>query len=155
MLELQQPIVPSTFDFGLPLDFFTDDQEALELAAFSEDMFTSAPDVLLDLDLLQPISSAASSCSGKDVSLPMVPLESLHQPVHYAKQADIDRTSPSPSSSGTSYRPVSDADASYASDCTDTAHCDSAQQPSRKITVSAVAKVQLPPIQRGRKCVER
>lgn len=138
MMELLQPLcAPSTFDFGLPLDFMTDDQEALELAALSEDIFSSSDCVLPYLDLLPPLRAAAetSSCSDKDASLSMVPLETLHQ---QPKLVDSVRACPSPSSSGTSYRPVSDADGSCGSDCTEAVHSDSPQQSSRMPAANGV-----------------
>lgn len=141
MMELQQPVcAPSTFDFGLPLDFMIDDQEALELAALSEDIFSSADCILPDMEPLPPLryTTAATSCSGKDS---MVPLETLHQQPQPELMVDSVRASPSPSSSGTSYRPVSDADGSCGSDCTDAVHSDSPQQSSRKPAHSGGVKV--------------
>lgn len=145
MMELQQPMcTPSTFDFGLPLDFMIDDQEALELAALSEDIFSSADCVLPDLEPLPPLryATAATTCSDKDSSMSMVPLETLHQQPQHELQVDSVRASPSPSSSGTSYRPVSDADGSCGSDCTDAVHSDSPQQSSRKPADIGGVKVQ-------------
>jgi len=126
--------VPSTFDFGLPADFMIDDQEAQDLAALSEDIFSSSDFILPDFEPSLPIRSAASSCCGEETPFSMVPLETLHLPLQQTKLEDSVAAPPSPSSSGTSYRPAFDAEVSYGSDCTEAAHSDTLRLTSRKTT---------------------
>jgi len=114
-MELQQPLCyPNTFDFGLPMDFLTEDQDTLEMAALSEDLFSSADCELPDFDVLPAIRFEVPS--DKNVPEFMVPLDTLFLPPH-AQHYDSCGTSASPASSGTSYTPASEAAASPSDKC--------------------------------------
>lgn len=138
MIDVQQCCEPATFDFGLPPDFMVED-DALELAALSEQLFMDAPLWLpVDEPSVQPLRSTACSLTGSDSvdvvcaaqqesPSPMVPLETLHtleQSVddkHLQRAASGGSASPASSGEADSYKPQgSDGGSSGGSDYTET-----------------------------------
>lgn len=139
MIDVQQCCAPSTFDFGLPPDFMVDD-DALELAALSEHIFSDTPFLLpVDEPAVQPLRAAGGSVTGSDAAdadafgelqaSAMVSLHTLNAGTapeqNCAQQQQLPDSvgsggSASPASSGqASYKPMSDGGCSDGSDFTD------------------------------------
>ncbi len=142
MIEVQQCCEPSTFDFGLPPDFLVDD-DALELAALSEHIFSDTPFLFpVDEPSVRPLRSVGGSSGSEGASAgpqqqQMVPLHGLHAGLECSppplRGAASGSASPATSGEG-SYKPAFDAGGSSGSEFTE-----SRQQSCAKATSTSAA----------------